>query len=51
MKIYKYWVAEKQRIMIEGEEQEITCYGGSNIYTDDAHLQARDQRNFATLDR
>ena len=40
MKIYKYWAAEKQRILIDGAEQEITCYGGSNISTDDAQRRA-----------
>jgi hypothetical protein len=41
MKIYKYWVTEKQKILIEGMEKEITCYGGSNISTGDARLNAR----------
>ena len=31
MKIYKYWTIEKQKIIIDGAEQEVTCYGGSNI--------------------
>lgn len=43
MKIYKYWVAEKQRILIDGAEQEITCYGGSNSSTDDALIKAREK--------
>jgi len=43
MKIYKYWVTEKQKILIDGVEQQITCYGGSNISVEDAHLQARDK--------
>jgi hypothetical protein len=43
MKIYKHWVAEKQKILIDDEEQEITCYGGSNISTDDARLRAREK--------
>src|SRR4029079_3491054 len=43
MKLYKYWVAEKQRILIDGEQQEINCYGGSNISTDDARAKAREK--------
>jgi len=43
MKIYKYWVTEKQKILIEGMEQEITCYGGSNSSTGDARLNAREK--------
>ena len=43
MKLYKYWVAEKQKISIDGAEQEITCYGGSNISTDDARGKAREK--------
>lgn len=43
MKIYKFWVAEKQRILIDGEEQEITCYGGSNLSTDDARARAKEK--------
>lgn len=43
MKIYKYWVAEKRKIIIDGAEQEITCYGGSNRSTDDARLKAKEK--------
>jgi hypothetical protein len=43
MKIYKYWAVEKQKTLIDGAEQEITCYGGSNISTDDARLKAREK--------
>jgi hypothetical protein len=43
MKIYKYWTTEKQRILIDGQPQEIRCYGGSNISVDDARLQAREK--------
>ena len=28
MKISKYWVTENQKILIDGMEQAITCYGG-----------------------
>ena len=31
MKIYKYWTVEKQKILIDGAEQEVTCYGGSSV--------------------
>lgn len=41
MKIYKHWVIEKQRIMIDGEQKEINCYGGSNLSVEDARLKAR----------
>jgi hypothetical protein len=43
MKIYKYWVTEKQRISIDGTPQEIVCYGGSNISMEDARLKAREK--------
>lgn len=41
MKIYKHWVIEKQKILIDGEQKEISCYGGSNISVEDARLQAK----------
>ena len=41
MKIYKYWVIEKALITLDGEEQEIKCYGGSNLSEADAVEQAR----------
>jgi hypothetical protein len=31
MKIYKYWTIEKQKILIDGAQQENTCYSGSNV--------------------
>jgi hypothetical protein len=43
MKLYKYWITEKQRILIDGVEQEITCYGGSNLSTDEARGKAREK--------
>jgi hypothetical protein len=43
MKIYKYWVTEKQKILINGTPQEIVCHGGSNISIEDARLQAREK--------
>ena len=43
MKIYKYWVTEKQKILIDGNEQEITCYGGSNVSAEEARLRAREK--------
>ncbi len=43
MKIYKYWTVEKQKILIDGVEQEVTCYGGSNVSVEDAQGQAREK--------
>lgn len=43
MKIYKYWTIEKQKIIIDGVQQEVTCYGGSNISMDDARARAREK--------
>lgn len=40
MKLYKFWVTEKQKFSINGIEQEITCYGGSNVSADDARIKA-----------
>jgi hypothetical protein len=43
MKIYKYWVTEKQKILIDGVEQAITCYGGSNVSVDEARIRATEK--------
>jgi len=43
MKIYKYWTIEKQKILIDGAEQEIICYGGSNVSVEDARGKAREK--------
>ena len=43
MKIYKYWVTEKQTILIDGAEQTITCYGGSNVSVEDARRKAQEK--------
>lgn len=43
MKLYKYWFTEKQKIIIDGNEQEITCYGGSNLSVDDAAIKANEK--------
>ncbi|MBI3169002.1 MAG: hypothetical protein HYZ22_11015 [Chloroflexi bacterium] len=43
MKIFKYWIAEKSRIEIQGELKDLTTYGGSNISLDEAALKARDK--------
>lgn len=43
MKIFKYWVTEKQTIPIDGLEQTITCYGGSNISVEDARRKAQEK--------
>lgn len=43
MKLYKFWTSEKQKIAIDGMEQEITCYGGSNVSLDEARTRAREK--------
>jgi hypothetical protein len=43
MKLYKYWTAEKRKILIDGVEQEITCYGGSNVSLEEARSRAREK--------
>ena len=43
MKLYKYWTTEKQTILIDGNAQEITCYGGSNVSVEDARGKAREK--------
>jgi len=43
MKIYKYWVTEKQKILIDGAEQDLTCYGGSNISEEEARGRAKEK--------
>lgn len=43
MKIYKHWVIEKQTILIDGREQEVICYGGSNVSVEDARRNAREK--------
>jgi len=43
MKIYKYWATEKQKILIDGAEQDVTCYGGSNVSVEEAQLRAKEK--------
>ena len=43
MKIYKYWTIEKQKIIIDGTQQEVTCYGGSNVSMDDARAKTQEK--------
>ena len=43
MKIYKYWTVEKQKILIDGVEQAVTCYGGSNVSVEDARGKAKEK--------
>ena len=43
MKLYKYWTVTKQKILIDGTEQQIVCYGGSNISMEDAQTRAREK--------
>ena len=40
MKLYKYWTVEKRKLLIDGTEQEINCYGGSNNSVEEARLRA-----------
>lgn len=43
MKLYQYWVTEKQKVLLDGVEQEITCYGGSNNSVDEARARAKEK--------
>ncbi|MFN8404525.1 MAG: hypothetical protein U0V48_13355 [Anaerolineales bacterium] len=43
MKTASNWTLEKQTILIEGAEEEITCYGGSNVSVEDARRAAREK--------
>lgn len=43
MKIYQYWTLSKQKILIDGVPQEITCYGGSNLSMEDARRAAMEK--------
>ncbi len=43
MKIYKYWTSEKQTILVDGAQQQVTCYGGSNVSIEDARRAAREK--------
>ncbi len=43
MKIFKIWTSEKGKIVIDGEEKEITCYGGSNTSIEEARLRAKEK--------
>ena len=43
MKVFIYWVTEKQNILIDGAQKEVTCYGGSNISVEDAQQKAAEK--------
>jgi hypothetical protein len=43
MKLYKYWIIEKQNIVLDGAEQTITCYGGSNLSSEEARARAKEK--------
>lgn len=43
MKTYKFWTLEKQTILIDGQPQEVKCYGGSNVSVEDARRVAREK--------
>lgn len=43
MKIFKHWIAEKRRVNIQGEDKEITTYGGSNVSIEEAAVRAKEK--------
>ena len=43
MKIFTHWMAEKRRVDIQGEDREITTYGGSNVSMEEAAFKAKDK--------
>jgi hypothetical protein len=43
MKLYRYWTVSKQTILIDGQPQAITCYGGSNVSVEDARRVAQEK--------
>ena len=43
MKIFKHWIAEKRRVNIQGEDKEITTYGGSNASMEEAAVRAKEK--------
>jgi len=43
MKIYKFWATEKQKILIDGQEKIVTCFGGSNLSLEDARARAQEK--------
>ena len=43
MKLYKIWTSEKGKIVVDGEEKEVICYGGSNASLGEAKSRAREK--------
>lgn len=43
MKLFKIWTSEKATIIINGENKEVTCYGGSNTSIEEARSRAREK--------
>lgn len=43
MKLFKFWTAKKGVVNIDGEEKEITCYGGSNSSVEEARIRAEEK--------
>ena len=43
MKLFKIWTSEKGKVVIDGEEKEVTCYGGSNTSIEEARLRAKEK--------
>jgi hypothetical protein len=49
MKIYRYWAVEKQNTLIDGRQQSITCYGGSNNFVKEARIRAKEKAGTSTF--
>ncbi|MCL4527916.1 MAG: hypothetical protein M1282_00695 [Chloroflexi bacterium] len=43
MKLFKIWISEKGKIVIDGEEKEVVCYGGSNASVEEARSRAKEK--------
>jgi hypothetical protein len=43
MKLFKIWTSEKGKVIIDGEEKEVVCYGGSNASIEEARARAKEK--------
>jgi len=43
MKLYRYWQVERAKVRVNGDEFELTCYGGSDFSDADAGAKAREK--------
>lgn len=43
MKLFKIWTSEKGKVIIDGEEKEVVCYGGSNASIEEARSRAKEK--------